>query len=491
MKVTVKSGGIADVKADAVIVNLFAGVKNPAGGTGAMATALGGKISALIKRFDFDGGLGENLSAERDGGYVIVQGLGKASDFGAYEITQAAATALRKAESLKCETATTLLHGAGIGGLDPEMCAEALTIGAYLGNYKYNKYKTGKAPCDLKTLTIVENDESKIAAIKKGIKSGTVIAEAVMKARDLANESSNIATPTYLADTAKKIAEKQGLECEVLGRKEIIAGKMGLLAAVSKGASQDPKFIKLFYKSPGAKKTIALVGKGITFDTGGYSLKKNMYTMNGDMTGAADVLAAMEAIGKIKPKVNVVGLVPATENSIGPDATHPGDVAVSLDGQTVEIFNTDAEGRLILADALTVARLMKVDEIIDVATLTGACSVALGDELSGILGTGKELIQELIACGRQTGELYWEMPYYMGYKKRLKSKIADMKNTSKSGGGCTEAALFLGSFVGDIPWAHLDLSACDSPADRPLADAGMFTAVGTGAMVKYIMKYAK
>jgi len=264
---------------------------------------------------------------------------------------------------------------------------------------------------------------------------------------------------------------------------------MGLLSAVSRGASREPRFIELRYAAPQGRKTVAIAGKGITFDTGGYSLKtaESMAKMKDDMAGAAAVLATMRAVGRVKPDVNVIALIPATENAIGDNAIHPSDVFTSLSGKTVEVNNTDAEGRLILADAVAYAAKLGVDEIIDLATLTGACVVALGREMSGVFGNDQALVDRLLSASRTCGEQLWQLPLFADYKESLKSDVADLKNTGGSEGAAINGALFIESFTNGTPWAHLDLSSAVVEKDTHLARKGA-TGVGVGTLIEYLLE---
>lgn len=263
---------------------------------------------------------------------------------------------------------------------------------------------------------------------------------------------------------------------------------MGLLAAVSRGSAAEPTFIELRYECPEAGSTTALIGKGVTFDSGGYSLKRaeGMFWMKDDMAGAAAVLAAMRAAATIKPPVNLLGLIPATENMIGGSAIHPGDVFTSYDGKTVEVNNTDCEGRLILSDAVAYAVKHGVDRIIDLATLTGACVTALGRQISGIIGTDDQLVEDLIRAGELCGEKLWRLPLHEDYGELVKGQVADLRADGGSEGGAIIGALFIRNFVGDIPWAHIDLSASVTKKDIDLARKGAVGA-GAGTLVEYLM----
>lgn len=492
MNVSVKQGSLTEVECDALIVNLFEGVREPGGGTGAVDRALGGAISRQIAEDEFEGKLGECMvvrpCAEFPAKKVIVVGLGKREDFGIVEIMRASAGAGRKCRELKSARVGSILHGAGIAGLPAYDCARATALGAILGTYEFTRWKTenGK-PNPIEAFDIIELSADKIPDIERGVERAEVIGDAVTFTRDMVNEPSNVVTPAYLVDVAQSIAQETGISCKVMERNAFENAGMGLYAAVARGSSVDPKFIEMSYKHPEAKKTIAIIGKGITYDTGGHSLKQteHMVNMKDDMAGAAAVLSAMRAVGRLKPKLNVVALIAATENAIGPNAIHPGDVVRSLSGKTVEINNTDAEGRLTLGDVVAYANKLGVDEIIDLATLTGACVTALGREIAGILGTNQELVDRLIACGQSCGEVLWQLPLFANYKEQLKSDVADLKNTEKGGGGAIIGALFVHAFVGNTPWAHIDLSSALTEKDLPLAKKGA-VGVGTGTLIEYL-----
>ncbi len=495
MNISVKQGSLTEAECDALIVNLFEGVKHPGGGTGAVDRALDGAITRQIAEDDFAAKLGECMIVRPAGEFparkVIVVGLGSSADFGVPQILKASASAIRRAKELKAVRVVSILHGAGIAGIAAYDCARATALGSILGVYEFKRYKTENGNHSaVETFEIVELSADKIPDISKGIDRGTTVGDAVTFARDMINEPSNVVTPSYLAETARVIAEQNGFVCKMMDRAEIEALGMGLYAAVARGSSVEPKFIELRYTHPEAKKTIALIGKGITYDTGGYSLKStdSMVNMKDDMSGAAAVLATMKAIGAIKPRVNILMLIAATENSIGPNAIHPGDVVKSLGGKTVEINNTDAEGRLTLGDAVVYANMQRVDEIIDLATLTGACVTALGREIAGIIGSDQQLIDRLVQAGKTSGENLWQLPLHLDYKDGLKSDVADLKNAEKGGGGAIMGALFIHAFVGDTPWAHIDLANAMADKDWPLAKKGAVGA-GTGTLVEYLAGY--
>ena len=467
MEIRAEQGDIVQQKVDAIIVNLFEGVTSPGGATGAVDQALDGAISRVIK----DGGcrgkdgtftlihtLGK-LPAPR----VVVAGLGKQEDFTLDKLRNIGAGAARFLRSARCTSGATITHGAGIGGLEPRDCAQALTEGTLLGLYTFDRHKKPKDDAiELEQLTVVEVDEPRLDAVRRGVDRGAVLGEATNFARDLANEPGNKLTPSDLAERAQAMASEAGLECKVFDQPWMEEQGMGALLSVAAGSQQPPKFIVLRYKGGGSTH-LGFVGKGITFDTGGISIKPaaGMEHMKGDMSGAAAVIAAMGAIARLKPKIDVTMCVPTTENMPGGNATKPGDVVTTMTGKTIEVINTDAEGRLILADGLGYMNQSKPDALIDVATLTGAISVALGDVAMGAMGNSDALYDRLQRAAAAAGEKIWQLPMYDEYKEQIKSNVADMKNTGGRNAGSITAAMLLKEFVDDTPWVHIDMAGVD------------------------------
>jgi len=499
LEVKVITGDIASVEADAIVVNLFEGVKHPGGATGAVDKALGGAITKLIEQGEIKGKLNEisiihgldKIPAR----IVAVVGLGKKSEFTLDKIRALTAEFCRSLRKLNCRRIATIVHGAGVGGIETEAASQAITEGSLLGLYRFRKHIT-KEPenHDMAEIIIAERDTAKLTALKQGCKKGRVIAEATNLARDLINEPANYMTPSDMAKIAKGLAKKFGLELTILDREQMEKEGMGSLLGVAQGSRQPPKLIVLSYK--GDKKssdTLGFVGKGITFDSGGISIKpsESMAEMKGDMAGAAAVMAALSAIAQLKPKVNVAAVIPATENLPGGNALKPGDVLKAMNGKTIEVVNTDAEGRLILADALGYAVKQGFSPLVDLATLTGACHIALGAICSGILGNSQELIGKVIKAGTEAGERLWQLPMYEEYKEQNKSDVADIKNSGGRWGGAITAAQFLSEFVGDKPWVHIDIAGtAQTEKERGYIVKGA-TGVGVRTLVNFALARAK
>lgn len=469
MEVRVEAGDITRSTADAVVVNLFEGVTSPGGGTGAVDRALGGMISELIRLGDIRGKAGEFTTIHTQGRMaaprVVVAGLGKSEDFDIDAVRNLAAELVRYCRRPGIKTIATIAHGAGIAGLPPAACARAIAEGAVLGNYRFEKYqKPADDPADIERLTIVEHNDANVAPMAAAAGRGVILGEATNFARDLANEPANRLTPTELAARAEAMAREAGLSCEVFDREAMEQKGMGALLAVAAGSDQPPKLVKLAYHGAGGEGyDLALVGKGITFDTGGISIKPaaGMEAMKADMTGAASVIAAMQAIARLRPAVRVLAIAPCTENMPSGKATKPGDVVTAMNGVTIEVINTDAEGRLVLADGICYARELGARRIVDVATLTGAISVALGDACFGLMTNDDAFADMVEAAVAEAGERAWKLPMFKEYAEQIKSNVADIKNTGGRNAGSITAAKFLERFVGDTPWVHLDIAGVD------------------------------
>jgi leucyl aminopeptidase len=406
---------------------------------------------------------------------LIAAGLGKKDKFDTEKLRRAAAAAAGRARALELSELSVEVPA----GNRSENTLAA-TEGLLLALYEYKRYKSRNAkPLKLSTLRVDGDPDA--------VRRAEVYARATCLARDLVNDPPSVCTPRYLARAAQGIAKK-GIGIKVLDEKQVRAAGMGGLVGVSIGSDEPPRFVHLTYRAPGARKTVAIVGKGITFDSGGLCIKPadGMLNMKDDMSGAAAVIGVFSALAELRPRVNVHGIFAATENMPGGSAYKTRDVLRALNGKTMEIINTDAEGRLILADALSYASKLKPDEIIDLATLTGACVVALGPDISAIFTASDALRNDLLSCAKAEGEKLWPLPLENDYWDMIKSDVADMKNSGGRWGGAITAALFLREFVeAGIKWAHLDIAG---PAlvesDKPYRPAG-----GTGVMVRTLLRY--
>ncbi len=475
MDLKVEAGDIATWKGDGIIVNLFEGVTHPTGATSAVDQALNGLLSRLIAKNAIDGKLGsatvvhtlDRLPAER----VCIVGLGKQNEFTLDRARQAAANGAKALRDTGAERIASIVQGAGIGGLDVEAAAQATAEGIDLGLWKFGKYHTEEE--DKKAVleaVILERDPAKLKAVEEGARRGKILADATNLARDLANEPGNSMTPTHLAEIARDVAARHGLEFYVIDRAQAKEMGMGGFLAVAQGSDEPPAMIVMRYWGAGknASPGLGLIGKGITFDSGGISLKppEHMEDMKGDMSGGAAVIGAMQAIAELAPKINVTGIVPATENLPSGKAFKPGDILKASNGKTIEVISTDAEGRLVLSDALVYAtKTLGLSPVVDAATLTGAMMVALGHHRTGFFSNDKTLSDLLYQIGEQTGERNWPMPMDEEYNDQIKSDWADIKNTGGRYGGAVTAAWFVRNFVDQTPWAHLDIAGSANISD--------------------------
>jgi leucyl aminopeptidase len=464
MEIKAATGDITGRKVDAIVVNHYEGLKQPEGAAAAADKALDGAITQLIKQGDIKGKLNEVTLIHSLGrvpaGRIVVAGLGKKKDLDTNKIRGAVAETCRYLRGKGVATAAGSLPETGDNGAKTEDAAQATAEGVLLGLYTFRRHITRpeNKSKEIKTYTIVGKEKRQI---ERAIEKGRILAEAANWARDIVNEPSNYMTPEDMAQAARQLAEKYGLEVTVFEKEKIQEMGMGGLLGVSQGSQQPPKFIVLSYKGKDARAIdLVLAGKGITFDSGGIDIKpaEGMPDMKGDMAGGASVMAALMAVAQLKPKINVTALVPATENLPSGTAMKPGDIISAMNGKTIEVLNTDAEGRLILADALSYAKKLESKAIIDVATLTGACHVALGSLCSGAFANNQALADRVIAAGKETGELMWQLPMYDEYREQLKSDFADIKNIGNRWGGAITGAKFLEEFVGGTPWVHLDIA---------------------------------
>jgi leucyl aminopeptidase len=458
----VLSASPAEVEAGLLVLPVFQG-RLPGPGVKEVQKALGSDLMATLAEHRVRGKVGDVFLFPALGGIkakaILLVGVGPQEEAGADAVRRGAMKAGRSGS--KFATIASTLHQVG---RDAEESAHAFAEGITLGSYRFDRYKerpideaSQQKPQLKKVIALTAGDPK---AIKAALRRGQVYGEAANWARDLVNTPALDATPDFLAREAKKMATFQGLECKIWSKAELTKGGFGGIVGVGSGSVNEPRLIELRYKGAGSDPAIAVTGKGVTFDSGGLNLKDavGMEPEKSDMGGAAAALAVMRAIGELKPKVNVIAAIPTAENMPSGAAIRPGDVLRHRGGKTSEVLNTDAEGRLILADALAYLSEKKPRAIIDAATLTGAAMVGLGQEIWAILGSDRDLVQGLIEAGRIEGEPGWELPLYADYRKNIESSVADVKNTGPRWGGAINAALFLKEFVGEVPWAHMDVA---------------------------------
>jgi leucyl aminopeptidase len=428
----------------------------------ALDKGTGGAIGRVLTSGDFSGKKDETAIIYPSGPAprILLLGLGKPDEIDRSSIRRAAAVAAKKARSLGVAHAAFHIPSEARGKVPPSEIGQAIAEGLAQGAWQYNDMKRptedGKKP-SLERFDILAHDGP--AELTQGHKVGQAIGAGQTFARGLQVLPGNVATPTFIANQARELAQRHGFAVTILDKAAIVKEKMGALLAVAQGSVEEPRFIALEYKGSDAK-PVVLIGKGVTFDSGGISIKpaQNMEDMKYDMSGAAAVLGTFEALGRLKPKVHVIGLIPSTENMPSGTAVKPGDVVTSHLGKTIEVINTDAEGRLILCDALSYARRYQPSAVVDIATLTGAIVVALGHTAAGVMGDDDKLVEELRAAGERAGERIWPLPMWEDYRDLMKSDIADVKNSGGRPAGSISAGWFLKEFVEGFPWAHLDIA---------------------------------
>lgn len=470
MKINVINQPITDFAGDLMIVNLFLDVKSPGGATGAVDEKTGGLISKLIAQGELSGKLGEITLLHRCGKLkadkVIVVGLGKKDEFDYESVRKAAAAAIRKAAEVKARHVGTIVHGAGLGYLEPARAAQAVVEGTLLALYSFNAYKKPEDDHQVRTLAIVEKEKGKAAKFRKGIAPGRILAESQNISRDLINEPANNLTPARLLARIRKLIgdhQLQGsIKCRHMEKRDLQRIGMGALLSVAQGSSHAAKFIVLRIQTS-KKPLVCLIGKTVTFDSGGISIKPSagMGSMKGDMGGGAVAIGTTIALARVKKKINLMTLIPAVENMPSGSAYRPGDIVRAMNGKTIEIVTTDAEGRLTLADAIAYAEKAGAQVIIDIATLTGGCVVALGTSIAAIMGNDQGVINKLVECTKMTGEVFWQLPLYDDYKKLIKSDVADLKNAGGRHASAITAGLFLQAFVNKAKWIHLDVAGTE------------------------------
>ena len=486
MKVAIVTKRLDEVAADALVVGLYAAEKTLPDTLARLDRAAGGHLKAVLEAESFKAKPGQVMHVHAGKRRVVVAGLGPRAETTLEVLRRGAAAALRRARDLGARTVAAEVLG---DGLPAPQRAQALVEGALLGTYTFDRYKKEKPERAVEELRVAEAGARHGREIADGARRGEVFAHATTYARDLINAPANELGPSDLARAAAQLAKERRLAIRIYDRAECGRMGMGAFLGVAAGSAEAPKFIHLTYTPPGRrKKRVALIGKGITFDSGGLDLKtsEGMLRMKNDMAGAAAVLGIMGALPQLRLPVEVHGLIAATENMPSGTAIRPGDVLRAMNGTTIEVGNTDAEGRLTLADALCYAATrVKPDEVIDLATLTGACVIALGPLCSGLLSNDQALAKRLLDAGELAGERLWQLPLIDEYREHLKSEVADLNNVGPRGGAAINAGLFLREFAGDLPWAHLDIAGpAWSEKDLPLVPKG-----ASGTPVRTILTY--
>ncbi|HYN84275.1 MAG TPA: leucyl aminopeptidase [Pyrinomonadaceae bacterium] len=463
------AGNYAEADVQALAVPVFKDEKAEEGVLKELDEATGGVVRSVLESEELKGKEGEtayiHLSGDRlRARRLLLVGAGDRSDYKLGQAAQFAGTAARALRQRNVKSVGLVLRVPE--GVEAERAASSAVEGAVMGLFEPDKYRTvDKEERNVERLVVVEAGAD-AEALRRGAERGRVVGESANFTRDMANEPGAYMTPTVMAERAQSVANEFGLEIDVLDQARMEEEGMGALLGVARGSDQPPKLIVLKYMPEGktslddGEEYLALVGKGITFDTGGISLKpgENMELMKYDMTGGATVIGVMRAVAQLRPPIPVLGVVPACENMPSGKATKPGDVVRAMSGKTIEVINTDAEGRLILADAVCYAKKLGATRIVDMATLTGAVSIALGDVNTGLLGTDQELIDEIIEAGREVGEKFWQLPLDKEYSKQIKSDIADIKNVGGRKAGTITAAAFIKEFADGTSWAHLDIA---------------------------------
>ncbi|MDE2845147.1 MAG: leucyl aminopeptidase [Gemmatimonadota bacterium] len=512
MQIDVKIGRIGSEVDTTVIIGLFKEERLEESDAAVMESALHRYLRDVLALGDFKGGDQEVAVlyplGQAPPGRIILVGLGSRDEFSLETARRASGVAVRRALKLGVSELSIVVHGPGgpdgSGGPDgpngPDVpgapvfdlrdCAQATVEGLLLGAYRYENFKSGDEDRPgLDSVAVVTPQRAQAYEIRDGIEAGQITAEGTTMARDLSNAPGNAMTPRKLAAAARKMAGETGLNCRVLTRKDIAKERMGALLAVNAGSEEPPRFIVLEHgEASDGTDTLVFIGKGITFDSGGISIKSSggMEEMKHDMSGAAAVIGAMRSIALSKPSLHVVGLVPATENLPDGRALKPGDIITTRSGKTIEVINTDAEGRLVLADALEYADRYSPAAVIDLATLTGACVVALGYAATGMMGNDDGLQDRVRSAGEAAGERVWPLPLWKDYHDQIKSHIADVKNTGGRWAGALTAGAFLAKFI-ERPWVHLDIAGTAyTDASKPYCPKG-----ATGVGVRLLLQLAK
>lgn len=485
MKIKMTDQDYVNIKTDCLVVGIKKGIKQPKGMLLEVDHLLGGQLSALLAEGDFQGKKKETLMLYTFGKLsckrVLFVGLGLEQTF--ESIREVAARSIRVCIQNKVSSVSFSLESFQDEDLEIRDAAHAIVEGAMLGGYRFKGYASGLKEFHQVEEIMISVHEADQAVVEKACKTAEAFAIGTNLARDLVNTPGNMLTPSGIAEAAVEVAKRYGMDVEVLEKEDMEKLGMGGILGVSQGSAQPPKMVAVKYRGRQAwDEVLGFIGKGISFDTGGISLKprEHMEEMIGDMGGAAAVIGALEAIGRLKPAVNIVAVLPCAENMPSGTALKPGDVITTMSGKTIEILNTDAEGRLILADGVTYAKKLGADYLVDLATLTGAVLVALGTCTTGVITNNEEFVEEVMISAAEAGELVWRLPSFEPYKQQIKSKVADLKNTGGRYAGSITAGLFVGAFAEDTPWVHMDIAGTAwAEKSDDFSPTG-----GTGAMVR-------
>ena len=496
MEIKVVTEDILGINTPAIIIGLYEDSKELDGVPKILDEAMGGAISQLRNGQEIKGSSGEftlihtlgRIPAQR----ILVSGLGRKNNFDLNTVRALMGNASRYLRARGILSFCTTAYGIESGILKPVGCGQAIAEGAILGTYQFHNYRTNmENQGNTEEITIVSRESDLSDSLEIGVRQGEMIASGVALSRDMSNTPANDLTPSKMAEIATTVAREGNLDITILDRSNMEKLGMGALVGVARGSHQPPKLIALEYKGDPdrPKHVLGLIGKGVTFDTGGISLKPalNMENMKGDMTGGSSVIGAMKAISALKPKINVTGVVPTTENMPGGDAQRPGDIVRAMNDKTIEVINTDAEGRLILSDAMVYAvRKLGVSHMVDIATLTGAIIVSLGSVRIGVFGNNEEWIDQVVRTGNDGGERMWPFPMDDDYGEQLKSTFADMMNVGGKEAGSITAAKFLSEFTEGVPWVHLDIAG----SYRMSADKGWHVKGSSGGPVRTLINLA-
>ena len=511
VRVLVESTDLAAVDAELVVVGAFEHADGFHGVTAAVDRASGGLLTRVLGVGDFKGKLKETTLVHPEGApakRVLLVGLGDVKKFNADKLRRVSATVARRARDLGVERFHSSLHGVGSPGceMDPRVAAEAMAEGALLGLYRFRIYKGKKDPEKeaeerkrdrLREIVLVDKSARVVRAATEGARVGAVIAESTNMCRDWAQWSGHDAAPALYGERAQALAREHGLRAEVMDKRRIEALGMGGLLAVAQGSAREPRFVVLEHAPANAKRTVVLVGKGITFDSGGISIKPSdgMENMKMDKCGASAVVGAVVAAARLALPLRVVAIAAFTDNLPSGSAYKPGDVVTTMSGKTIEIVNTDAEGRVILSDALHYGSTKyEPDAMVELSTLTGGCIVAVGHHAIAGMGNSDDLLNQLVQAGNDVNERVWPMPFFDEYGEMVKSQVADVANSTGRVASSVTAGKFLENFVGDHPWAHLDIASTAyhsgvSPKLNDEYSPEKATGVGVRLLVRWMREF--